>query len=118
VRASEASKRARKCREGGIVKHKGSTLAVYRHESGAWSACSATCTHLGCDLLFNAAEKTFDCPVREGKGWGEGGGKMMARSATLSCAFAVPRLPICARRLCHPWPCRQATVQSGAGVVN
>jgi Rieske Fe-S protein len=52
-------------REGGIVSHKGAKLAVYRHESGAWSACTATCTHLGCDLLFNAAEKTFDCPVRE-----------------------------------------------------
>lgn len=40
----------------------GRMAAVYRDETGAVAAVSATCTHLGCLVAFNDAEKTWDCP--------------------------------------------------------
>ena len=36
--------------------------AVYRDESGTVHAVSAVCTHLGCIVNWNPAEKTWDCP--------------------------------------------------------
>jgi glycine/D-amino acid oxidase-like deaminating enzyme/nitrite reductase/ring-hydroxylating ferredoxin subunit len=35
---------------------------VYRDERGALHAVSLRCTHLGCLLRFNSAERTWDCP--------------------------------------------------------
>jgi glycine/D-amino acid oxidase-like deaminating enzyme/nitrite reductase/ring-hydroxylating ferredoxin subunit len=40
----------------------GQRCAVYRDNSGDLHAVSATCTHLGCTVAFNDAEKTWDCP--------------------------------------------------------
>ena len=37
-------------------------LAAYRDEEGALHACSPCCAHLRCQLTFNAAEKSWDCP--------------------------------------------------------
>lgn len=48
--------------EGKLVRLEGKMAAVYRDEGGRVSAVSATCTHLGCRVRFNAAEKTWDCP--------------------------------------------------------
>jgi glycine/D-amino acid oxidase-like deaminating enzyme/nitrite reductase/ring-hydroxylating ferredoxin subunit len=36
--------------------------AVYRDETGELHALSATCTHLGCLVAFNEAERTWECP--------------------------------------------------------
>jgi Rieske Fe-S protein len=36
--------------------------AVYRDESGEVHSLSARCTHLGCIVRFNRAERTWDCP--------------------------------------------------------
>jgi glycine/D-amino acid oxidase-like deaminating enzyme/nitrite reductase/ring-hydroxylating ferredoxin subunit len=36
--------------------------AVYRDDSGELHTLSARCTHLGCIVGFNAAERTWDCP--------------------------------------------------------
>jgi len=35
---------------------------VYRDEQGGLHAVSMRCTHLGCLLRFNAAERSWDCP--------------------------------------------------------
>jgi Rieske Fe-S protein len=35
---------------------------VYRDEAGGLHAVSLRCTHLGCLLRFNAAERSWDCP--------------------------------------------------------
>jgi Rieske Fe-S protein len=35
---------------------------VYRDESGVLHAVSLRCTHLGCLLRFNSAERSWDCP--------------------------------------------------------
>lgn len=48
--------------EGAIVREGGRKLAVYRDDEGALHALSATCTHLGCVVAWNAAEKSWDCP--------------------------------------------------------
>jgi glycine/D-amino acid oxidase-like deaminating enzyme/nitrite reductase/ring-hydroxylating ferredoxin subunit len=48
--------------EGKIVRIEGKPVAVSRDERGALSACSATCTHLGCLVHWNDAEHTWDCP--------------------------------------------------------
>jgi glycine/D-amino acid oxidase-like deaminating enzyme/nitrite reductase/ring-hydroxylating ferredoxin subunit len=48
--------------EGDIVRHDGETVAAYRDEQGVLTAVSPTCTHLGCRVRFNTAERSWDCP--------------------------------------------------------
>ena len=48
--------------EGKIVDLAGEKTAVYRDERGLLHAVSPVCTHLGCLVGFNHAEKTWDCP--------------------------------------------------------
>jgi glycine/D-amino acid oxidase-like deaminating enzyme/nitrite reductase/ring-hydroxylating ferredoxin subunit len=48
--------------EGGIVNCQGTKVAGYRDETGALHAVSARCTHLGCQVTWNDAEHTWDCP--------------------------------------------------------
>ena len=48
--------------EGAVVKVRGKDVAAYRAEDGTVTAVSARCTHLGCIVRFNRAERTWDCP--------------------------------------------------------
>ena len=48
--------------EGAIVREGTRKLAVYRDEQGELHAVSAKCTHLGCVVHWNAAERSWDCP--------------------------------------------------------
>ena len=48
--------------EGDIVRLNGERVAAYRDDDGALHAVSPTCTHLGCQVNFNAAERSWDCP--------------------------------------------------------
>lgn len=48
--------------EGKIVELAGEKTAVYRDEQGLLHAVSPVCSHLGCLVGFNNAEKTWDCP--------------------------------------------------------
>jgi Rieske Fe-S protein len=48
--------------EGGIVRCAGEKVAAYRDVDGTLCAVSPVCTHLGCLVAFNTAEKTWDCP--------------------------------------------------------
>jgi glycine/D-amino acid oxidase-like deaminating enzyme/nitrite reductase/ring-hydroxylating ferredoxin subunit len=48
--------------QGAVIRLNGSDVAAYRTEDGTISAVSARCTHLGCIVGFNAAERTWDCP--------------------------------------------------------
>jgi glycine/D-amino acid oxidase-like deaminating enzyme/nitrite reductase/ring-hydroxylating ferredoxin subunit len=47
---------------GAVMRLNGQRCAVHRDDSGDLHAVSATCTHLGCTVAFNEAEKTWDCP--------------------------------------------------------
>jgi glycine/D-amino acid oxidase-like deaminating enzyme/nitrite reductase/ring-hydroxylating ferredoxin subunit len=48
--------------EGGTVTLDGKKVAAYRDDAGELTAVSAICSHLGCVVSFNNAEKTWDCP--------------------------------------------------------
>jgi nitrite reductase/ring-hydroxylating ferredoxin subunit len=45
-----------------VVADGGGQKGVYRDEDGALHAVSLRCTHLGCLLRFNGAERSWDCP--------------------------------------------------------
>jgi Rieske Fe-S protein len=48
--------------EGGIVSSEGKKVAGYRDDDGRLHAVSTRCTHLGCQVAWNAAERSWDCP--------------------------------------------------------
>ena len=48
--------------EGGIFVTDQGKVAVCRDRQGTLHACSAVCTHLACDVAWNTAEQTWDCP--------------------------------------------------------
>ena len=48
--------------EAGIVELDGDKVAAYRLEDGTLIALSPACTHVGCLVGWNTAEKTWDCP--------------------------------------------------------
>jgi len=48
--------------QGAVMRVGGQRCAVYRDDDGKLHAISATCTHLGCTVGFNDAERTWDCP--------------------------------------------------------
>jgi Rieske Fe-S protein len=48
--------------EGAIVSAAGEKVAGFRDADGTLHAVSSRCTHLGCQVVWNAAESTWDCP--------------------------------------------------------
>ena len=48
--------------EGDIVRLAGDAVAGFRDDDGTLMAVSATCTHLGCRVNWNTAERSWDCP--------------------------------------------------------
>jgi glycine/D-amino acid oxidase-like deaminating enzyme/nitrite reductase/ring-hydroxylating ferredoxin subunit len=48
--------------EGAVMTLNGERVAVYRSPGGELHALSPVCTHLGCLVGWNAAEKSWDCP--------------------------------------------------------
>jgi Rieske Fe-S protein len=48
--------------QGGIVRRGASKVAAYRDEDGTLQEVSAVCTHLGCQVKWNQAERSWDCP--------------------------------------------------------
>ena len=48
--------------EGRVVRLHGQKVAASRTVDGAVHVVSAMCTHLGCDVAWNALEQSWDCP--------------------------------------------------------
>jgi glycine/D-amino acid oxidase-like deaminating enzyme/nitrite reductase/ring-hydroxylating ferredoxin subunit len=48
--------------EGSLVRADGRTVAAYRDLDGVVYSLSPTCTHLGCTVRWNQAERSWDCP--------------------------------------------------------
>jgi glycine/D-amino acid oxidase-like deaminating enzyme/nitrite reductase/ring-hydroxylating ferredoxin subunit len=48
--------------EGKIVKFKDEKVAIYKDKDGGIHALSPICTHVGCEVKWNNAELTWDCP--------------------------------------------------------
>lgn len=47
---------------GGVVEYKGNRVGVYKNEQGEAFIVQNKCTHLGCELMWNPDELTWDCP--------------------------------------------------------
>jgi glycine/D-amino acid oxidase-like deaminating enzyme/nitrite reductase/ring-hydroxylating ferredoxin subunit len=56
------SLRSVKSGEGKVISHRGKRVAAYRDPHGTLHVRSATCTHLGCQVAWNDAESSWDCP--------------------------------------------------------
>ena len=37
-------------------------MAAFRDQDGSVTKVSSVCTHLGCQVHWNSAERTWDCP--------------------------------------------------------
>lgn len=48
--------------EGAVVAAASGKVAAYRDEEGIMHAVSATCTHMGCTVVWNGLSKVWDCP--------------------------------------------------------
>lgn len=48
--------------EAKVISVNGEKVGAYRDEKGELHIVDITCTHLGCELVWNEAEKTWDCP--------------------------------------------------------
>ena len=48
--------------QGKVVNLDGQRVAAYRDAKGVVTLRSATCTHMACEVHFNQAEQTWDCP--------------------------------------------------------
>lgn len=62
ARAEADSVRELKAGEGMIVKSGGKKVAAYRDSDNKVRKVSAVCTHMGCIVRWNSAERTWDCP--------------------------------------------------------
>lgn len=47
---------------GGIIEKAGEKIGIYKDSNGKVFAVKPVCTHLGCILTWNDADKTWDCP--------------------------------------------------------
>ena len=45
-----------------MIERDGAKVAAYRDDNGATVLRSAICTHMGCVVGWNDAERTWDCP--------------------------------------------------------
>jgi glycine/D-amino acid oxidase-like deaminating enzyme/nitrite reductase/ring-hydroxylating ferredoxin subunit len=52
---------------GAVLSKGGDKIAAFRDENGVLHYRSAVCTHLGCIVGWNPAEKTWDCPCHGGR---------------------------------------------------
>jgi glycine/D-amino acid oxidase-like deaminating enzyme/nitrite reductase/ring-hydroxylating ferredoxin subunit len=48
--------------EGGVISRDGEEIAVWKNDKGQLHAVSAICTHQGCIVTWNNADRTWDCP--------------------------------------------------------
>ena len=53
--------------EGRLIRLGGEQIAAYRDEHGLLHRLSPVCTHLGCIVNWNNAEKSWDCPCHGGR---------------------------------------------------
>lgn len=48
--------------EGKIIEANGQRAGSHRDEQGNLHVVDTTCTHMGCELNWNSAETSWDCP--------------------------------------------------------
>lgn len=62
VKCPELSIDDLKIGDGGVVSDNGKKIGVYKKSEDEVYIVKPYCTHLGCELSWNALEKTWDCP--------------------------------------------------------
>jgi glycine/D-amino acid oxidase-like deaminating enzyme/nitrite reductase/ring-hydroxylating ferredoxin subunit len=72
--------------DGTVARIGGRHLAVHRDDEGQLHACSARCTHLGCLVGWNRADRTWECPCH--------GSQFGADGALLQGPATDPLLPL------------------------
>ena len=60
--AEAKSLRAIQRGQGAVIERNGAEVAAYRDAAGTVTLRSAICTHMGCTVAWNTAERTWDCP--------------------------------------------------------
>lgn len=65
--------------EGKILELGGTRVAAYRNDAGTVTRLSPVCTHMGCLVAWNGAERTWDCPCHGSRF--EPGGKVISGPA-------------------------------------
>jgi glycine/D-amino acid oxidase-like deaminating enzyme/nitrite reductase/ring-hydroxylating ferredoxin subunit len=73
--------------EGRLVRAHGKVLAVYRDDAGETHVRSGVCTHLGCIVRWNDAERSWDCPCHGSRF--DVDGTVLCGPATAPLDFAV-----------------------------
>jgi glycine/D-amino acid oxidase-like deaminating enzyme/nitrite reductase/ring-hydroxylating ferredoxin subunit len=68
--------------QGQVIDHDGQKVAAYRSPDGVVTMLSATCTHMGCLVRWNDAERTWDCPCH--------GSRFTSRGAVISGPAETP----------------------------
>jgi glycine/D-amino acid oxidase-like deaminating enzyme/nitrite reductase/ring-hydroxylating ferredoxin subunit len=58
--------------EGRLLRVGGRKTAAYRDDDGTLHALSPVCTHMGCHVTWNAAERSWDCPCHGSRFAGNG----------------------------------------------
>ena len=53
--------------EGRVISFEGKKAGIYRDYDDSVIILDITCTHMGTELNFNSAEKTWDCPAHGGR---------------------------------------------------
>lgn len=48
--------------EGKVFEHNGERTGAFRDDNGELHLVNTTCTHMGCELNWNSAERSWDCP--------------------------------------------------------
>ena len=48
--------------EGNIIDIDGEKVGAYKDKDGKIYTVSSKCAHLGCELIWNNLDKTWDCP--------------------------------------------------------
>ena len=72
--------------QGKVIDYEGQTVAAYRDEDGVVTLRSATCTHMGCQVGWNPAERTWDCPCH--------GSRFTPRGHVISGPAEAPLSPV------------------------
>jgi Rieske Fe-S protein len=76
--------------EGKVLRINGEWVACSRDEKGRTTSVSATCTHMGCLVHWNGAEKTWDCPCH--------GSRFDAKGKVLGGPAETPLEPVSTRK--------------------
>ncbi|MFS0560347.1 FAD-dependent oxidoreductase [Terribacillus sp. 179-K 1B1 HS] len=58
--------------EAGKIRRNGKLIGIYKDNEGIVHQVDTTCTHMGCEVHWNDAETTWDCPCHGSRFWASG----------------------------------------------